>query len=830
MPDIVGGSIVWNLDVDDSNFSSKMAEAREQVEKTAKDVEKNMSGVGKSITAAFDEAEAGSKRFASALAIVGTAALGLITKTVLTAARTETLGVAMNAVARATGASTDELAKQEASMKKQGIATQEARSILTGFLQSQLDITDASKLARVAQDLAVIAGENSSVTAAKLTEAIASQNTLMLRQFGIVTTSNTIFDEYAETLGKTASELDSTEKSQAFLNKILKEGEKVAGTYEAAMTTAGKKLGSLDRVFQEASTTIGNVFLPAFGDLIDSVSAFLKAITAERVEKFFTFIKDNGPVIAGIIIGGLVPAFKAWAIAMWAILSPLIPFIAIGAALGFSLKVLIKVFKDSGDVITTLWIPAFKSAISFVTEFFKKVTSKIGGVIDVFKQVFEIVKLVFTKHDNWELPDSVFDQYKKLIDTLLTIREIPIKISMAFERFKTKVVEIWTTILSAFERFKTKVVEVWGVIVNAFKKAVDAYVAFSLKLAAPFIWLFENVIEPISLLIKAIILRTFFEIGKAIFVTMTFIKDVIVSVWNSIVEFLTPIFETIKNTAIAAWTAVKDFTIQVFTVVKDFIVGVWIAISNAIKTAVLFIKDKIIMPVFNAIKDFIITSWNVVSNAIKTTLLFIKDRVIMPVFNTIRDFIVGVWEKIKSVTESVWKFIGEKIFNPVIEAKNKTTSAISSMLTSVKDKFNNIVSFLSNLGSRIVSAIVKPFEDAKRKVEEIGQSIRDAAEKINPFHKESPSLVENVTKGLGIIKDQFLSLKNISLPSVSGLMPSIQGELALATNTPSQLEGQGSSGGVNQKIDIKIGQVSSQSDVDTIIRELGYRASISPIT
>jgi hypothetical protein len=329
-----GGQITWVLDVDSAKFTSGLKEASDQASSTAKEIDGKLGR-------AFKNATAGSQAFGKGIIGLGAGIGGLIAKTTLTAARTETLGVAMNAIAKATNTSTEELAKQEAMMKKQGIATQEARQILSMFMQSQLDVADAAKVSRVAQDLAVIAGKNSSDTANILAESIANQNVLMLRQFGIVTTTTKIFDNYAETIGKTGDDLTDLEKRQAFVNEILAQGGNVAGTYEAAMTTVGKKLGSLDRHFQEAATTIGTVFLPTFGLLIDKLTDFLTGIDDESVQSFLMFFENHGTVIAGIIIGGLVPAFTSLAASLWALYAPLAPFLAAGAILGFIIQSLV---------------------------------------------------------------------------------------------------------------------------------------------------------------------------------------------------------------------------------------------------------------------------------------------------------------------------------------------------------------------------------------------------------------------------------------------------------------------------------------------------------
>jgi len=226
------GDITAKLTADIRDFEAKMETTKKlvgQVEKDSKQMTKVM-GLG------WEDVTRGSKVFLGAITTLGVAVGAYVGKATLTAARTEELGIAMEAVAKATGTSMEELREQEKVMISQGITTQQSRQTLMRFMQSQLDVADASKVARVAQDLAVISGMNSNEATNILTESIASQNTMRLKQFGISKTQEEIFEDYAKTLGKTASELDEVGRKEAFVHAIMKEGEKVAGTYEAAMT------------------------------------------------------------------------------------------------------------------------------------------------------------------------------------------------------------------------------------------------------------------------------------------------------------------------------------------------------------------------------------------------------------------------------------------------------------------------------------------------------------------------------------------------------------------------------------------------------------------
>lgn len=201
----------------------------------------------------------------------------------LTAARTEELQVIMESVGRVAGYSAGYLAQQEKVVKKLGITTQTSRMVLIRFMQAQIDLSYATKIARVAQDLAPIALMDTARAAETLTRAIAAQRPILLRQFGIVTDLSEVYGKLAKRLDKSAEDLNENEKRMAFLNIILEQGARVAGTYEAAMETVGKQMRSIPRYSQEAANAVGKVFMPVFKEMVKDITQGFKDI-----EKAFT--------------------------------------------------------------------------------------------------------------------------------------------------------------------------------------------------------------------------------------------------------------------------------------------------------------------------------------------------------------------------------------------------------------------------------------------------------------------------------------------------------------------------------------------------------------
>lgn len=284
----------------------------------------------------FADLEAKAAKAIIPLAAISAVLVATVGKMVMTAARTQELGVVVENMGRVAGYSEGELTKVEKEIKDLGITTQSARTIMTRFIGAELDLADASKVARAAQDLAVIGMQDSSTAAANLTYAIASMQPRILRQYGLFINLNKVYEETATTLGKTAETLTTAEKRQGFLNAVLKQASNYAGTYQAAMGTAGKQLRSFRRYTEEVSNELGQHFLPYLGEGVSLATDFAKAILAlsdeqkegvARVLMYATAISVMATAGASAVL--VLGKLKA------ALLFLLSPYALVAAAIGF---------------------------------------------------------------------------------------------------------------------------------------------------------------------------------------------------------------------------------------------------------------------------------------------------------------------------------------------------------------------------------------------------------------------------------------------------------------------------------------------------------------
>ena len=223
-----------------------------------------------------------------AAGLAGASVIAFGTKAFMAAARVDELDVSMNAVGKATGLGYQAIRDAAEATKDMGIEMAVAQQSAIKFAQNNLELAYASKLARAAQDLAVVSGKNSTETFNMLTHAVITGRSEVLKSVGIQKSAGQMYESFARSIGKSANALTYQEKQLAVATGALEEAERVAGAYEAAMDSPGKVLRSFARLHNEIQVSVGGVLLKAFGPMIKGLYDFEKSV-AKAFEKSKTF-------------------------------------------------------------------------------------------------------------------------------------------------------------------------------------------------------------------------------------------------------------------------------------------------------------------------------------------------------------------------------------------------------------------------------------------------------------------------------------------------------------------------------------------------------------
>ena len=286
------------LGADVSGFVSGMGQAQQAFANTAKSITGGTNAMGSSLQSTTNASNAFHDAAVKVGVAVGIAGLALIKfshSAFGVAADVAEMNVAMEAVGKSSGVGGKALQDAAVAVRKQGIEMKASQEIALLFVKSNLDLADASKLARVAQDFAVLSQRNSTDVAKTLAYAIQTGNSMLLKGVGITKYAGEAYSEYATKLGKSSNNLTNSERQQAILNMVMDEGAKVAGTYEAAMTESGKVLRSFPRIVNDIKLEFGTLFLEGFGPVI--LAAY------QTFKQFSLMIREGGalhPIITAL--------------------------------------------------------------------------------------------------------------------------------------------------------------------------------------------------------------------------------------------------------------------------------------------------------------------------------------------------------------------------------------------------------------------------------------------------------------------------------------------------------------------------------------------------
>ncbi|MFA9228761.1 MAG: tape measure protein [Agathobacter rectalis] len=259
--------------------------------------------------------------------------------------------------------------------------------------------------------------------------------------------------------------------------------------------------------------------------------------------------------------------------------------------------------------------------------------------------------------------------------------------------------------------------------------------------------------------------------------------------------------------------------IEAIALVTFVFIGLFSGIVTGVSMAIPFIVQaftgiaQFINGIMTIITGIFTLNWKMIWDGIKTTVQGIYN-VITGTFLTIAGFIAGFIKGIISFFQQLYDMlIGHSI--------------VPDLVNGIAEWFGKLPGMVRNAMSGLVNALAQPFKDAWGAIEPIIKMIKDGLDRINPFHRNSPSLVDNVKAGVAIIADEFASLAGINLPPIAYQMQqyadpmysssaSKTGDIGSAAHTNNN----------NQQVNVYIEKVNDMQDVDMISRQIGFQLSV----
>ena len=299
----------------------------------------------------------------------------------------------------------------------------------------------------------------------------------------------------------------------------------------------------------------------------------------------------------------------------------------------------------------------FESVWNGLKEYISNILNTIKGVADAFLGLFgtswdEVWNSIKTTFENiW---NGIVSFFSGILDGIVnTVTTVWTAISTTISDVLTGIWNTFSNIFTTIRDFVSTVFETIKNVITVVIMAIEEFFSAAFEiLTVPFRFIWENC--------KDTIISIWDAISTKIQTAITFVQNIITTVWNAV----SGVFTTV-------WTAISTTVSNVVNSIKNTITNVF----NAVKTTV--------SSIFNSVKSTVTSIWNSISSTISNVVNSIKNTV-SNVFNTLKSTVSNVFNSIKSTATSVWNAIKNAITTPINAAKNAVHNAIEA----IKSKFN----------------------------------------------------------------------------------------------------------------------------------------------
>lgn len=194
------------------------------------------------------------------------------------AVNTQHLATGLDQLSAQSGKALGTLAKQLNLATDGALSMKEAMASTANASAAGMSNKQILEMGEVAKKASQALGWDMADAMDRLTKGISKNRPQLLDELGILVNANTIYTEYARTVGKSTTALTDFEKKQAFANAVLKQGLDKFSAIDIPTNPYTKLIASMKDMAQVGLTLINTVLTPIIGVLASSPTALATAM------------------------------------------------------------------------------------------------------------------------------------------------------------------------------------------------------------------------------------------------------------------------------------------------------------------------------------------------------------------------------------------------------------------------------------------------------------------------------------------------------------------------------------------------------------------------
>ena len=242
--------------------------------------------------------------------------------------------------------------------------------------------------------------------------------------------------------------------------------------------------------------------------------------------------------------------------------------------------------------------------------------------------------------------------------------------------------------------------------------------------------------------------------------------------------------------AVAALITIGVLLYKNWDTIKEFFTNLWEKVKEIFWSTVEWIKQLflnyhpagLVIKHWETIKEFFVNLWETVKGAFSAAWEWIKQLflnyhpigLVITHWEQIRGFFAGLWGRIIEIFAGAVTGIRERL----AWARDRASEIVGAIRDNTVGRFQGMVDSVKSAFAGITEAILGPVRRARDAVSNIVGSISSTLNKLNPFARRSPSLVDNIRAGIKVIQDEYGKLEDLQvrMPVIgAGAQPAFAG-------------------------------------------------------
>ncbi|MFD2704087.1 phage tail protein [Salibacterium lacus] len=244
-------------------------------------------------------------------------------------------------------------------------------------------------------------------------------------------------------------------------------------------------------------------------------------------------------------------------------------------------------------------------------------------------------------------------------------------------------------------------------------------------------------------------------------------REALISAWEKIKQVGMTVFNTVKDFLLQTWEQIQSETKAVWDSIKSAVQTVMDAISNIIETVWSYIQTQ-----WDKYGEYILDAAKSIWDLIKTTIenaITIVSNIIQTVMNLISGDWETAWQNIKTIGQTLWDQIKAVVETAIDIVKNVIQATMKAIKNIIQSIWNAVKGVIQSVLNRIKNLISNAWNGISSTISSILNGVKSTISSIwNGIKNTISTVVNNIRSTISDIFNSLSDVVTSAMDNVSG--------------------------------------------------------------